>query len=246
MNLASLQKKFKDKVLGSKILLDDFPIIENGLEKEHRFFLYQNNTISSLTDILQICYPKTLQLLGSNDFIKMCHQLIFKYPPTNPCLSEFSPNMKRVLQANKQDPKVIQVADLEWHLIKAKFSEPVNLFDPSTLMQWSENDLNQGVFQINPAVNIFSANYSFHLVWEDITNLSKLYEEKNRYIITSKKGIPYFILMDNQLEYFIQSSLQGHNLKKIIKDAEGKKGEFDLLNILGQTINNNLVIGCKI
>lgn len=241
MNLSTLQKKFKDKVLGSTDPLKDFPIIENGLQKEHRFFLYQNNTISSLTDILKISYPKTLAYLGEQVFINLSHHLIFKYPPKSPCLSEFSPDLSKIIQENQMDKRVAQLADLEWHLMKSKFFEPSNTMDANSLMALSEEDLNKVVFKINPSVTLFKADYSFHTVWEDIKNLSKLSMEKKEYIITSKNGVPYFIFMEEHLQFFIKAIKKSQSLGQIIKQAEEENLEFDLSYVLGQTINNNKI-----
>ena len=157
--LKDLQKTFADVVIkGDR--RSPLPIQEHGLSAEARLSVYQRNTFGTLTEFLELSYPKTLALVGIETFRELARSLIQQHPPKEANLDQFAFTFEPFI-ASSVSPFVQAMAHFENALREVLLTPMPPALDPQKLEQLAQADPENIRFQFHPSTRLYEASYAF-------------------------------------------------------------------------------------
>jgi hypothetical protein len=223
MNLKSLQQIFKNVVLHGD-METPLPIVKNNLAPEARLSVYQRNTYRTLTEFLEVSYPKTFALLGKEGFQHLAHGFISAHPPTHADLDAFAFPFSEMLTGFPKD-----VANFE-NALRALLLKPMPpRLDPKHIETLAHKDPENLVFTFHPTTALYPAPFAFHQFWHTLEENPQAYDPEPTDMLLHVVGIKALFKPLNEGEWVFLKTLEaGCTLQQALLETLACDPMFDL------------------
>ncbi|MGR5179180.1 DNA-binding domain-containing protein [Vibrio parahaemolyticus] len=184
MSLNQLQAQFA-LALRYQGPADNCDINSDHFSADERMQIYRNNFVLSLSEVLEACYPITMELVGEECFQAMARQHITEQPPESGNVMTYGEGfVETVSQLDNivsAVPYLTDVMALEWLVDDLNRSSEAAIgvsLEPLINMERVANVLHGNlVFHVKPQVHIIESDYAiaslFHAIHQgNIDNLN--------------------------------------------------------------------------
>lgn len=212
ISLHELQSAFSQSLRSQDSDIEHF-IIADHFNADDRIQIYRNNFVLSLSEVLEACYPITLQLVGEECFQSMAKHHVIHHPPTTGNVADygkgFAESISELDNITNAVPYLIDVIRLEWaidSLNQRPLNEAKEPTEPLVNMQLvPEAQHGNLVFHVKPNHIVLQSQYAIASLVNAIhsNNLEgfEINQPENALII--KQGLStstLHVLDDNVLE----------------------------------------------
>ena len=227
MSLKDLQKTFRDIVILGD-MRTPLPVVENNLDQEARLSIYQRNTYGTLTEFLELSYPKTYSSLDKKTFKSIIKSFIQQHPPKAPALDDFAFPFESFIE-KEVSPFVHAVAQFE-NKLRATLLQPMpSSLDPKKLEQLAKKDPENLRFTFHPTATLYEAQYAFHEFWHQLEDHPAEYAPKPSHFLIHLDGMHSAFKPLGKAEwYFLKALQEGHRMEDALEKAFIHDPAFDL------------------
>lgn len=117
VSLHELQSAFSQSLRSQDSDIEHF-IIADHFNADERIQIYRNNFVFSLSEVLEACYPITLQLVGEECFQSMAKHHVIHHPPSTGNVADygqgFAESVSKLDNITNAVPYLVDVMRLEW------------------------------------------------------------------------------------------------------------------------------------
>jgi hypothetical protein len=240
MKLKSLQETFKNIILQGD-METPLPIVENNLTAEARLSVYQRNTYRTLTEFLEVSYPKTFSLLGKDHFQRLSHAFISKHPPSRADLDAFAFPFVETLTGFPRD-----VATFE-NALRAILLKPMPpRLDPKCVEGLAHNDPDHLRFVFHPTTVLYASPFAFQNFWHILEETPQDYTPEPTYMLLHVVGLRAMFKPLNEGEWMFLKVLEsGNTIQKALLEALKVHPAFDLEKKLNYAMSHRIFESVK-
>ncbi len=219
-SILKLQQQFGDYIKRSSIHssheIENIIIDQSPFSIQERLLVYKNAYKQRIHGSLEEDFPKTFEVLKSENFFELVEEYMMKFPSTYWSLAEFSKNLPEFISNSRwgKNYKFLnELAAFEWLKnlsFLAKDSEP---FDFTAISKIPENKHKDIFLKLSPSVIFFKSKWAVHCV-----GIKKFIPKRSYfYIIYRFNGVVYHENMPQNLWQILNKISQGLNIGEIIE-----------------------------
>jgi hypothetical protein len=171
-SLAELQRAMRADVLGPDTPGALAPlaslVLPAGLTAAQRLGVYRNNTLTSLTAVVQETFPVVRRLVGEDFFVAAARTFIRRHPPAEPRLSRYGAGFAAFLAEFPPAQQLVylpDVARLEWAVNEAFHAADAAVLDPARLAGLSPEQSASLCLTLHPSCRLIASPYPVEQIW---------------------------------------------------------------------------------
>ena len=239
--LADFQNDFLHRVLN----LDDHLTAAQSSHKE-RIGVYQSNVFGAINDYLQDVYPALCGVVGERFFKTLCRTYLQNEPPSEGDVHRYGAGLKTYFghfDSLRELPYLSDLADYEWALHNAYFSELGDCLDPHL---FSQEELLNASIALNPSVSVISSPYPiFEIHRQSLPDFEQevavdLNQGADQLLVFKQHGVQTHKLSSVYAEFIIALQKNSTLVQAIDVLAGSIKAE-DLAQCVSFVLNHNLL-----
>lgn len=135
-----------------------------------RFWIYRNNYVASLTDVLADTYRAVARLVGDENFRFLAHRFVRQAPPAEPALyaygDGFADFIAGVEAAVAELPFLPDLARLEWAVNEAYFAADAEPLVAEALAALAPEDYAGLHLALHPTARLVGSDYPVWHLWD--------------------------------------------------------------------------------
>ncbi|WP_112478779.1 DNA-binding domain-containing protein [Vibrio variabilis] len=212
ISLQELQSTFSQSLRSRNSNIESY-IVADHFSADDRIQIYRNNFVFSLSEVLEACYPITLQLVGEECFQSMAKHHVIHHPPTTGNVADygkgFAESVSELNNITNAVPYLVDVMKLEW-AIDSLNQRPLNKaeapIEPIVNMQLvPEAQHGNLVFHVKPNHTVLQSQFAIANLVNAIhsNNLEGFEINQPENVLIIKQGLAtstLHVLEDNVLE----------------------------------------------
>ena len=250
-DLKKLQQDFVKYIYDNKKTDILSQIVQSDIDVAQRVFIYQNNILSNLQDVLGSVYEVCKKLVGEKYFRKIARQFIDQHKSKSGNLDDYGAEFPEFIKQKESDHKLVylsQLASLEWQFHQAYFDDIAPEIKLETLQKIPQEDYFNLSFTLSPSAKLINSQFPLYKIW--ISNIGSNDQEKID--LTKEKGefLLIYKLFEVALEkideidyLFLKLIAQNLSLFEIYENItlQLNLSEFDIGALINKYISNSVI-----
>ncbi len=170
MNLEQIQQQFSHSLIEGNRAPTNLAI-SGPAPAQQLLQLYRNNFVMSLTEMLEVVFPASYQLVGEEFFLQLCKSYILASPLQQAAIEQYGQNFAHFIDQCPQTdslPYLADIARLEWHLEQAKAAQNQDAFPFQQLAEVPEQLQPCIRFQLATASHLIRSDYPIYSIWQAV------------------------------------------------------------------------------
>ncbi len=139
------------------------------MAREDRLDIYAEGYFLRIVEALSEDFPQLERLLGQEAFHTLISDYLKEYPSQYTSLADVGGNLPNFLQGHNVSrnlPYIVDLAALEWAIVKAFYSENVERIALSKIAEISQDAWPNVKFKTHPSFQLLSSEWNVDLFWQ--------------------------------------------------------------------------------
>lgn len=207
-NLHNIQQQLLEILQKDSTSLKDFIVFDSDLDFHSRVNIYVESYFIRLYNALAENYPLLFKWVSDEEFTKLAHEYIQKYPSTHYNLQYYGHRLTEYLEQSLFPSHLHEISKLDWALLNSYRALNQKTLDINEFSSLAKD--NGDEFSVELSSNVFIIKFNYNIIQKFIdhkTPLNKLLE--TNYTIVWRK--------ENQSMYRIVSHHEYNLLNKLIE-----------------------------
>jgi hypothetical protein len=167
-DLAALQNRMRDVLLGKPDATLADAILDDGVPAAERLDVYRNNTFVSLRTVLKDAFPAVCRLVDERFFLYAADEFIRAAPPRQACLFAYGEGFADFLAAFPPCRHLSYLADvarLEWLMQRAAHAADATPLKPDALAAVGEIHVSDLTFRLESSLGLLASPWPVDRIW---------------------------------------------------------------------------------
>lgn len=212
-----------------------------------RLAAYDGNYQLGLQAWLKKTYIQVVQLVGEDFFAKLAHDFSDQQPLSNHNLHDYGryfPNFIAEQNVMEDLPYLADVAQVDWYISQAYYSQNRNTFDVARFSQLDEAEQQHISFILADDLHIMASDFPLYEIWQlnrgEIDSLDMHKTRDSSCVAIYREGYQASLMLVPALEHqFYQAIQAGNSLSELVEI------ETEFSELLGKWIQLGWIVSFK-
>src|SRR3990167_3514142 len=169
--LRYIQEQLQKYLLHAENDIEQHILETKKVSTQTRLAIYSNAYSSRLLDALATHYPALQKHIGEEEFAKLGHDYIGRYPSTNRSIRWFGNRLSHFIQENSRYvnfPHLAELAQFEWTMTLVFDAAENTVLQLADMQNISPQQWPNMKFRIHPSVYILTLSWNVVAIWQTI------------------------------------------------------------------------------